>query len=127
MVFRSVYANSVKRLPCSRELPCQWLCDKMSYLAARVTIPSNMPTLPTVLNTLLHCLPQKGAIPQDGSTLSKGAQRRERGREKERANSPSRTGSHANGTPKRRSFPAERRSHTGVFSSSLWPGWGLIS
>ena len=44
----------------------------MSYLAARVPIPSNMPTLPSVLNTLLHCLSQKQAVLLEGrSALSK--------------------------------------------------------
>lgn len=46
-------------LPCCGELSCQRLCDRISYLAASVPIPSNIPTLPSVLNTLLHCLYKK--------------------------------------------------------------------
>lgn len=43
---------------------------------------------------------------------------------KEKANSPSRTGSHANGTPLKKPPCSESTPQRGLLSS-LWPGWGF--
>lgn len=106
-------------LPCCVELSCQWLCDEMSYLAARVPIPSNLPTLPSVLNTPLHCLPQKQAVRLDGSTLAKVEKKGaiEGQWEKKGLIPPSRTWNLANGTPLKK--PPRGESAPPKGSSSL--------
>lgn len=74
--------DSALCLPCRGELSCQWLCDEMSYLAAHVPIPSNMPALPSVLNTPLYCLPQKTSTAAGWKNSLQGA--KEEGREDEK-------------------------------------------
>lgn len=71
---------------------------------------------------MLHCLPQRPGSWLDGSALSKV----QRGsREIEKANSPSRTGSRANGTQLMEPPCRECVPQRGVLSL-LHPGWSLI-
>ncbi len=112
-----VCCDSAQCLPCCGELSCQWLCDKMSYLAARVPIPSNMPTLPSVLNTPLHCLPQKQKQCCWMEALSPRCKEEGGTMGKEKANSRSRTGSHANGTPLKKPPCSESAPQRGLLSS----------
>lgn len=112
-------------LPCCGELSCQWLCDKMSYLAARVPIPSNMHTLPSVLNTPLHCLPPATSSALGLKQSLQGGKEERARTGKEKTNSLSRTGSHANGTPLKTPPCSESAPPRGLLPS-LWLGGGLI-